>query len=75
MIGGGLGLLACLAMGNVRFSMLNFASWSEMVFSFEPTPRVLGIAFSFAVGMGLFGGFLPALRAARTNPITAMRGA
>ena len=75
MIGGGLGLLACLAMGTVRFSMLNFASWSEMVFSFEPTPRVLGIAFSFAVGMGLFGGFLPALRAARTNPITAMRGA
>ncbi len=75
MIGGAVGVLGCIAMGHVRFSMLNFASWSEMVFSFEPTPQVLGTAFSFAVGMGLFGGLLPAVRAARTNPITAMRGA
>ncbi|MGA2449200.1 MAG: ABC transporter permease [Polyangiaceae bacterium] len=73
-VGGAVGCVASLAMGVVHFSMVNFASWSEMVFSFDPTPRVLGSALLFACGMGLFGGILPAVRAARTSPLQSIRG-
>jgi ABC-type transport system involved in multi-copper enzyme maturation permease subunit len=62
-----------MAMGLVSFSMVNFASWSEIVFKFTPEPGILVGAFVFATVMGLLGGFFPALRAARTNPIEAMR--
>ena len=74
MIGGAVGCVASLAMGFVHFSMINFSSWSEMVFSFDPTPRVMGAALLFACGMGLLGGLLPAIRAARTSPLQAIRG-
>ncbi|AKT37567.1 ABC transporter permease [Chondromyces crocatus] len=74
LIGGGLGALGSLAMGMVRFSMVNFSSFSEMVFTFEPTPGILVGSLAIAVVMGLFGGFLPAVQAARMSPIKAMRG-
>lgn len=72
-IGGGIGALASLAMGFVSFSMVNFASWSEIVFRFEPDGGVIIGSMVFATFMGLVGGFLPAIRAARINPIQAMR--
>jgi putative ABC transport system permease protein len=72
-IGGGIGALASLAMGLVSFSMVNFASWSEIVFRFEPNAGIIGGSMLFATVMGLLGGFLPAIRAARINPIEAMR--
>jgi putative ABC transport system permease protein len=61
-------------MSAVRFSMMNFATWQEISFSFDPSlPIVLG---SIAAGgvMGILGGFFPAIRAARLSPIEAMRG-
>jgi putative ABC transport system permease protein len=73
-IGGAVGAALSLAMGFVHFSMVNFASWSEIVFSFDATPRVILTALAFACGMGLFGGLLPAVRAARTSPLKAIRG-
>jgi putative ABC transport system permease protein len=72
--GGIAGSLGSLALGAVKFSMLNFSSWSEMVFRFEPTPQVIGTALAFAGVMGLIGGFFPALSAARLSPVVAMRG-
>jgi putative ABC transport system permease protein len=75
-VGGGLiGAFASLAMGFVKFSMMNFVSWSEIVFSFEPTPRIIISSLIFAGGMGLLGGFLPAIRAARMSPLQAIREA
>ncbi len=71
--GGALGACAALGMGFVRFSMVNFASWSEIVFSFEPTPFVIGTALLAAALMGLLGGLFPAVRAARTSPLKAIR--
>ena len=75
MIGGALGLAACLALSGSSFSTMNFASWSQMTFGFHATPKMLVEAVLLAGVMGLIGGFLPALRAARTSPALAMRGA
>jgi putative ABC transport system permease protein len=72
--GGLLGAAGALAMGLVRFSIINFASWSEIVFTFEPTPGILLRAMVFASVMGLLGGLFPAVRAARVSPVEAMRG-
>jgi putative ABC transport system permease protein len=67
------GALGALAMSLVRFSTMNFASWSEIVIAFEPTPGILVGSFVVAGLMGVLGGFFPALRAARMNPLEAMR--
>jgi putative ABC transport system permease protein len=71
---GVVGALASQAMGFVRFSMVNMASWSEVVFSFDPNARVMIVALTFAGVMGLLGGLFPAIRAARTSPLKAIRG-
>jgi putative ABC transport system permease protein len=74
LIGGAVGAAASLAMGLVRFSTMNFSSWSEIVFTFEPTPGIMIGSIVLAAVMGILGGFFPALRAARMSPIKAMRG-
>lgn len=73
--GGVIGVLAALALGLVKFSMMNFSSWSEMTFAFQPTPGILVFAVVFGGIMGVIGGFFPAIRAARVPPIAAMRDA
>jgi putative ABC transport system permease protein len=71
--GGVVGALASLAMSSVEFSMVNYATWSEVVFTFTPTATILLLAVGFGALMGILGGLLPAVRAARTSPIEAMR--
>ena len=56
-----------------KITMLNAGTWSEIVFSFEPTPAILMRSVFLAGFMGVVGGFLPAIRAARVSPIEAMR--
>lgn len=73
LIGGVVGATASLAMGMVKITTLNANTWSEIVFTFEPTPQILMDAMIVAALMGIVGGFLPALRAARVSPIEAMR--
>lgn len=73
-VGGVLGCLGALAIGSVEISMMNFASWSEVVFRLDATPQALSTALICAGIMGLFGGFLPAIRAASVSPLAAMRG-
>lgn len=72
--GGIVGVIASLGMSFVKFSTVNFASFSEITFAFEPTPMILGIALFVAIGMGLAGGLFPAIRAARMNLVQAIRG-
>jgi putative ABC transport system permease protein len=71
--GGIFGAICALGMSAVKISMLNVQTWSEIAFRFEPTPTVLTTSIVLSTIMGLIGGFLPALRAARVNPIEAMR--
>lgn len=72
--GGGFGAIASLGMKAVKITMINAGTWSEIVFGFEPTPGIVLGSLILAALMGLFGGFLPAVRAARVSPIEAMRG-
>lgn len=73
-VGGAVGALASLAMKAVKITLINFGTWSEIVFGFEPTPGILVGSVVLAGVMGIIGGFLPAIRAARVSPIEAMRG-
>jgi putative ABC transport system permease protein len=72
--GGALGSVAALAMKAVKITMLNAGTFSEIVFGFEPTPRIIVSSIALSALMGLIGGFLPAVRAARVSPVEAMRG-
>ena len=73
LIGGAGGALGSLAMGMVKFSMMNFNSWSEITFSFDPSAGIVLGSLLAGGMMGVLGGLLPALRAARTSPVEAMR--
>jgi putative ABC transport system permease protein len=73
LFGGVIGCLGALAMSFVHFSMVNFATWSEIVFKFTAAPDILLTALIAGVVTGLIGGFMPAIRAARMSPIAAMR--
>lgn len=72
--GGLLGSLAAFFMRWVDVETVNFATFSQMRFRFEPTAPILFGALLFGVAMGLVGGVLPALRAARLSILDALRG-
>jgi putative ABC transport system permease protein len=69
----GVGLASLLSFA--RVSTLNFGSFSEIGFGFALSPGVITRALIFAVVMGVVGGFLPAVRAARLNIVNALRAA
>jgi len=68
------GVVAALGMSTVKISMMNFATWQEVVFAFDPNPVLIVVAVLIGGFMGVLGGFFPALHAARVSPIEAMRG-
>ena len=70
-MGGVLGAAAATLMGLVEFSMMNFVTWSEVVFKFEATPGILIGSVIFGGIMGIVGGFLPAVRAAPSSTVIA----
>jgi putative ABC transport system permease protein len=74
LLGGAVGAGAATLMRFARLSIVNFASWSEIVFEFTPTPGILLGSLVFAAAMGLVGGMIPAVRAARVNILDALRG-
>lgn len=72
-LGGILGLGAASLMQWVSISTLNFQTFSELAFGFVLNIEIASQTFAFALIMGLLGGFLPALRAARYNIVEALR--
>jgi ABC-type antimicrobial peptide transport system permease subunit len=52
---------------------MNWQSFSELAFSFTLTPAIGVKTLLFALVMGMVGGFLPAIRAARLNIVDALR--
>ncbi len=67
------GLAAWAAFDGYETATMNFQSFSQIAFAFRVTPSLLGTAMIYALIMGLFGGMLPAIRAARLPVVTALR--
>lgn len=74
-IGGALGVVMASLMQFVTISTMNWQTFSELAFTFTLTPAIGAKAMAFAVAMGLLGGVLPALRAARLDIIESLRAA
>ena len=72
-VGGLCGLALASLLQLVTISTLNFASFSELAFSFALSLPIAASSFAFALVMGLVGGFLPAFRAARLDIVGALR--
>jgi putative ABC transport system permease protein len=70
LIGGG---IAWAAFDGYQTSTMNFQSFSQIAFAFAVTPKLLASALLYSVLMGLIGGLLPAIRAARLPVVTALR--
>jgi putative ABC transport system permease protein len=71
--GGILGVGAASFMQLITISTMNWASFSELAFSFTLTFGILWKSLLFSVVMGFIGGMLPAVRASRMNIVTALR--
>lgn len=72
-IGGLAGLAFASVLQFFSISTLNFGSFSELEFSFALSPSIAISSLLFSLLMGLLGGFLPAVRAARLNIVNALR--
>ena len=72
-VGGVIGALLALPINGLITSTTNWASFSEIAFTFRVTPRLLLAGMAFAVVMGLVGGYFPARRAARMAVVQALR--
>jgi len=74
LVGGLLGAgLSFLVLDGYRTATLNWQSFSQVAFSFDVTPSLMAQGMIYAIMMGLVGGLLPAIRAARQNVAIALR--
>jgi putative ABC transport system permease protein len=71
--GGVLGCLATLPFNGLSTGTANWATFSEITFSFRFGPRVLLQGLLLAVTMGVLGGLFPAVRAVRMKIVNALR--
>jgi putative ABC transport system permease protein len=77
LVGGLVGILLTYTFFSVFLTKptgtMNFRTFSEVLFNFRITPPLVAAGMIFSLGMGLFGGFFPAWRAARLKIVTALR--
>jgi putative ABC transport system permease protein len=67
------GVIAWAGFNGYQTSTMNFQTFSQVAFAFRVTPGLLLLGLGWALLMGLFGGVLPAVRAARLPVATALR--
>ncbi len=73
-VGGAVGgAIAYVAFNGFHTATVNWQSFSQVTFAFNVTPRLLIEGIVWASVIGLIGGFLPALRAARLPIASALR--
>ena len=72
-IGGALGVIASAALQSVTISTTNWTTFSELAFGFELSWGIVFAALTFALIMGIVGGFLPAVRASRFKIVESLR--
>lgn len=73
LLGGILGCLAALPFNGYSDGTANWATFSEITFSFQFGPWVFVRGVLMALTMGLLGGLFPAIRAVRMRIIDALR--
>jgi putative ABC transport system permease protein len=67
--------IAYAAFNGATISTLGGAVWdSQLVYSLSITPSLAVIAIALACALGLLGGLIPAIRAARSNVADALHG-
>jgi putative ABC transport system permease protein len=67
------GLAAYAAFHGYQTSTINFQTFSQVAFAFRVTPGLLALGLAWSLAMGLVGGLLPAVRAARLPISRALR--
>jgi putative ABC transport system permease protein len=72
-MGGIVGCILALPVNGISTGTANFATFSEVVFQFRITPKLMSEGILFAAIMGTVGGFLPARLASRTLIVNALR--
>ena len=70
-----LGLAPASLLNFITLSTVNWANFAELSFKFALTPGIILKSLLFGLGMGLLGGLLPALKAARLPLLEALRAA
>ncbi|MCO5171287.1 MAG: ABC transporter permease [Planctomycetes bacterium] len=73
LMGGVVGCLMALPLDGLRTGTTNFNTFTEVAFAFRITPTVLLTAVTFALVLGIVGGTVPAILAARLRPTQALR--
>jgi putative ABC transport system permease protein len=73
LIGGVIGCLLAIPFNGMTGA--TSANFSDLAFAFQVTPPTLGGGIGGALLMGVFGGLLPAIRAARLPITSALREA
>jgi len=74
-IGGAIGCVLAVPANGLTTSTGQTMSFSEIAFAFKLTPQALMVGVAFAAVMGIAGGLLPAIRAARLPIASALREA
>jgi putative ABC transport system permease protein len=67
------GLLVYLVLNGYQASTLNWGSFSQLTFAFTVTPSLLVTGLVYSLILGLVGGLLPGVRAARMPVTTGLR--
>jgi len=74
LVGGAVGAaVAYVAFDGFTASTINWQSFSQVAFAFAVTPQLLLMAIIWAAILGMLGGLLPAIRAARLPIASALR--
>lgn len=75
LLGGAVGLGLASFLQAFTITTMNFQSFSQLAFGFDLTPRIGVLTLLFSLAMGVIGGFLPSVRAARLEIVDALRAA
>jgi ABC-type antimicrobial peptide transport system permease subunit len=75
LVGGVMGLVLASFLQAFTITTMNWQSFSQLAFGFHLTPAIAAWTLAFSLVMGLVGGFLPSVRAARLEIVDSLRAA